>query len=144
MCSGGAQKCARNSTHHPGHGRQSIKSFRSLLFSSPTPTPARIYKPASFQNKSLPLPSWVCFPLVRLSVYQAKALVHDFQDGGVMAGFFTPPCTPTPRVDSIMTLTTATGPDHTCSCGASCQCPAGACQCPVCDDPRPLCNPLGD
>ncbi|OJJ42965.1 hypothetical protein ASPZODRAFT_136840, partial [Penicilliopsis zonata CBS 506.65] len=23
-------------------------------------------------------------------------------------------------------------PDHTCSCGASCQCPAGGCKCPVC------------
>ncbi|KAB8075319.1 hypothetical protein BDV29DRAFT_172243 [Aspergillus leporis] len=22
------------------------------------------------------------------------------------------------------------GSDHTCSCGASCQCPAGQCQCP--------------
>ncbi|PYI29125.1 hypothetical protein BP00DRAFT_401554, partial [Aspergillus indologenus CBS 114.80] len=25
-----------------------------------------------------------------------------------------------------------TGSDHGCSCGASCQCPAGQCKCPVC------------
>ncbi|KAJ6078695.1 hypothetical protein N7467_008448 [Penicillium canescens] len=28
------------------------------------------------------------------------------------------------------TLTTTTG-DHGCSCGSSCQCPAGACNCPI-------------
>lgn len=138
MCSGGVQKCARKSTRSPGHGHWSIKGSRSLLFISPTPIPTRTSKPASSPNKSPPFTSWVCYP--SSTSLCTKTLVHHFQDGGVMAGFLTPPCTPTPRVDSAIILTMATGPDHTCSCGASCQCPAGGCKCPVSDPPWPMCN----
>ncbi|RAK76035.1 uncharacterized protein BO72DRAFT_381015 [Aspergillus fijiensis CBS 313.89] len=35
-----------------------------------------------------------------------------------------------PRLLNIARL--FTGSDHGCSCGASCQCPAGQCKCPVC------------
>jgi hypothetical protein len=39
---------------------------------------------------------------------------------------------------SVSLTSTTSGPDHTCSCGASCQCPAGACQCPVSNTPVSL------
>ncbi|KAJ5883939.1 uncharacterized protein N7473_010825 [Penicillium subrubescens] len=54
---------------------------------------------------------------------------------GFMAGFQCSQPSSYSRVSSsiqppVSLTSTTSGPDHTCSCGASCQCPAGACQCP--------------
>ena len=117
---------------HPGKSRGPVVYKRrnaTLSFPHyPTPPPQHLF--SQFQPFTTTLYSiWVS-----LYVGTSQDLVSRFPaefPRGVMAGVH-------PRIEfhesvSILTLTPTTGPDHTCSCGASCQCPAGACQCPVCN-----------
>jgi hypothetical protein len=63
---------------------------------------------------------------------RASMALSPWLIAGSWRGFHQPLVFPRPLQPSI-SLTSNPGPDHTCSCGASCQCPAGACQCPVSD-----------
>lgn len=145
MCSGGAvQKCTRlckvstcnvrerspvNQSRIPeSHGRGPVYKPSSALLSSPTivisitlPEILTITNTTTFKmGESIPSP---LHPSLLVSL---PGIPH----GGVIAGLLAPSYS---RIlhPWISILTMTTGPDHTCSCGSSCQCPAGACQCPV-------------
>jgi hypothetical protein len=60
---------------------------------------------------------------------QHRVFAFDRENGGVKAGL---PTVVFFLVTLLTTLTILIG-DHGCSCGASCQCPAGNCNCPVRD-----------
>ncbi|KAJ5186834.1 hypothetical protein N7449_009828 [Penicillium cf. viridicatum] len=110
---------------YPGKSRVYKVPAPSLLSLLPPPPPPRLYNQHNFQklHQFLPLQTYKmmknrAFALGRFPKWRGHS--------GVVPRRISP--------FLLSMLTTVIG-DHGCSCGSSCQCPAGSCNCPVRDIP---------